>query len=84
MGLVCNDASKTCVLSTIAKTDEPCGPPNCGAGWCKPTSEAGTAGVCVARIADGMACDPSSGIPCLQASACVAGKCAVFDATSCQ
>jgi hypothetical protein len=84
LGLVCADATKTCVDQTLAKIDEACGPPNCGGGICKPTSDAGPAGTCVARPLDGMACDPNSGILCIQASACIDGKCTPFDATNCK
>lgn len=84
LGLACDTATKTCVETVIPALGGACGPPNCGAGICKPTSDSGPAGICVARIADGMPCDAASGNPCLQASACTGGKCTPFDATNCR
>ncbi len=78
----CDETSKVCVDFTFAKTGEACGPPSCKGDICRPTSDAGTAGTCVARLPDGAACDASN--ICQQAAVCSGSKCTPFDATICK
>jgi hypothetical protein len=76
-------AGASCGLNATTGTLTVCDAKN----YCKITSATTYAGTCVARVADGGACDAATlaiGGPCITPATCTAGKCVVKDPTTCK
>jgi hypothetical protein len=74
--LVCLNA--TCQMPTWVQPGSACHDPDqlCSGGACIATGiDVNGPGICMAWAADGSACDPVKGPPCLAPALCLAGKC---------
>jgi hypothetical protein len=87
-GLWCDPQGSTCQKVVLASGTGACGYANgtltacSGSGVCK-VAQGALTGNCVPPVTDGLPCDPTNGPGCLPPAVCVAGTCAVLQA-SCQ
>jgi len=81
--LTCDPVTRRCVRATAAAVGEPCGEDNLF--LCEPdaTCDRFLSGQCIARIADGAACEQGGLASCTSPAQCVSGTCKIVDPADC-
>jgi hypothetical protein len=78
-GLSCDSKTQVCVEGIALPLGAQCAMPpmDCANGTCGPK------GTCVPNVADGAACDDTSGLSCSTPAVCINGSCVFPDASEC-